>query len=356
MNYKAETGKVKKYGRTWMHDDILWCGLSGSGIGFTCMGTRVAVTIAGDDTTYGNETEGKARIAVYVNGIRVVDDMVTRREQTYEVFASTHPQQAEIQVLKISECAMSVMGIAGIETDAADGIFPLPEKKRKIEFIGDSITCGYGVDMEDPEVPFATEYEDVTRAYAYKVAQKLDADYSMVSYSGYGVISGYTEEEVPDTKELVPTYYNKVGFSYAHPYGTTELSELPWDFTQFVPQVIVVNLGTNDDSYCKDDPMRQQQFSEKYTAFLEQIRQYNPQAAVLCTVGMMGERIYPAVEEAVQQYCLDHPGSPVYAMPLTEQEKEDGLASDSHPTERTHEKAAEKVAAKIREIMEWQSI
>lgn len=49
-----------------------------------------------------------------------------------------------------------------------------------MEFIGDSITCGYGVDDPDKEHHFKTATEDVTKAYAYKTALALNADYSMV--------------------------------------------------------------------------------------------------------------------------------------------------------------------------------
>ena len=55
----------------------------------------------------------------------------------------------------------------------------LPEKPLKIEVIGDSITCGYGVDDEDENHQFTTATEDVTKAYAYKTAKALDAEYSI---------------------------------------------------------------------------------------------------------------------------------------------------------------------------------
>lgn len=59
----------------------------------------------------------------------------------------------------------------------------------------DSITCGYGVDDEDRSHQFSTKTEDATKAYAYKTAQLLNADYSLVSYSGHGVVLGYTTRE-----------------------------------------------------------------------------------------------------------------------------------------------------------------
>ncbi|MFR5051646.1 MAG: hypothetical protein ACLTCP_10230 [Ruminococcus bicirculans (ex Wegman et al. 2014)] len=71
----------------------------------------------------------------------------------------------------------------------------------------------------------------------------------------------------------------------------------PWDFSKYIPQIIVINLGTNDDSYCRDHKDRQAVFSKLYADFLAVVREKNPQAYILCTVGIMGERIFPAVEE-----------------------------------------------------------
>lgn len=76
-----------------------------------------------------------------------------------------------------------------------------------MEFIGDSITCGYGVDDEVAEHQFKTATEDVTRAYAYKTARMLNADYSMFSASGYGIITGYTEGDVKLEDQRLPQFY-----------------------------------------------------------------------------------------------------------------------------------------------------
>lgn len=347
MNYEITKENVKRIGRTYYHNQVLWCGLSGSGIAFSCKAKYIRLSFLGDDSTAGNVTEGMARFAVYAGDNRVVDDMLQKPKQEYVVWESSSYEEVTVQIIKLSECAMSTLGIGGIDAETLDGIHPLPEKKRKIEIIGDSITCGYGIDREDPLIPFETATEDVTRAYSYKVAKALDADYSMVSYSGYGLISGYTEDDTPKKNELVSAYYEKIGFSYAKPEGTIELNQLEWDFTQFQPQIIVINLGTNDDSYCQDVKERQEEFRDLYIAFLKVVRCHNPKAFILCAVGMMGERIYPYVEEAVKHYCAQTGEKQVKALRLAEQLPEDGLVSDYHPTEVTHEKAAKRITEAI---------
>ena len=85
-----------------------------------------------------------------------------------------------------------------------DGIHKAPGLAHKIEFIGDSITAGYGVDDEVKEHGFSTATEDVTKTYAYKTAAALQADYSIVAYSGHGIISGYTGDGEKNTGLLIP--------------------------------------------------------------------------------------------------------------------------------------------------------
>ncbi|WP_059041925.1 hypothetical protein [Paenibacillus rubinfantis] len=76
----------------------------------------------------------------------------------------------------------------------------------------------------------------------------------MVSLSGYGIISGYTENGEKLLTHLVPDYYEKVGKSEGKFDGTLVPQSLNWDFNKFVPDLIVVNLGTNDDSYTRTAP------------------------------------------------------------------------------------------------------
>lgn len=353
MQYWITDENVKMIGRTCMEQGVLWCGHSGSGIEFQMTGTSVTVVLVGDDTTQGNVTEGKARVGIYVNGSRIHDTMLEQPEQRFCVFQSSEPQTVTVRILKLSECAMSVMGIRDIEAETIDGIHPTAKKKHTIEFVGDSITCGFGVDLEDPDTPFQTNTEDVTHAYAYKVAEKLNADYSMVCFSGYGVLSGYTDADIRQDDQLVPTYYEKVGFSYGRPFGTMQLQDVSWNFANNQPELVVINLGTNDDSYCKDDTLKQQQFTEKYIDFLKMIRRNNPKTTILCIVGLMGGRIYPAVESAADQYRNQTAETNVYAMKLNEQLPEDGLVSCSHPTEISQEKASLAVVNKIKQIMKW---
>lgn len=344
---------VKPLGRTHPLQDSLWLCFSGSGAEFAFHGSRCEVVIAGDNNAYPSKRDELVRIAIYVDGVRVVDDMIDAKEKTYTVLDETEARDVVVRIVKLSETAMSTCGIREIRTDAAEGIRPTPAKSRRIEFVGDSITCGYGVDDEVAEHHFSTTTEDVTRAYAYRTAEMLDADYSMVSISGYGVISGYTatgEEKV--VAQQLPKFYEKLGFTYGM-YQKKIAATVKWDFSAFVPDLIVVNLGTNDDSYTLNHADRREEYRAAYVEFLKVIRRNNPDAQLLCTLGIMGDRLYPMVAQAVADYTAETGDTNIACMKFDVQKASDGYVADWHPTAVTHEKAARKLAEEIRELMGW---
>ena len=345
---------VKPLGRTRPLEDSLWLAFSGTGAEFTFHGARCEVAIAGDNNAARINDEGnKVRIAIYVDGERVVDDLIDAKEKTYTVLDAPEARDAVVRIVKLSETAMSTCGIRSVSVDAPAGIRPTAAKNRRIEFIGDSITCGYGVDDEVPENHFVTGTEDVTRAYAYRTAEMLDADYSMVSISGYGIISGYTATgEAKVTTQLIPTYYGKLGFSYGT-YQRRIVAAQPWDFSAWVPDLIVINLGTNDDSYTLNEPARQEEYRAAYVDFLKAVRRNNPDAKLLCTLGIMGDRLYPMVAQAAADYAAETGDMNIATMRFDVQLASDGYVADWHPTAVTHEKAATKLAETIRALMGW---
>lgn len=352
--YLPDDTNIRAIGRTYYDNETLWLALSGTGAEFTFTGTKAVITLVGDNiATKRNNDTNYARIAILVNGERVVDETLSGLEKTYTVIDSKEVQTSVIQVIKLSETAMSTVGIKQINVGLNDTIKPTQGKEYRIEFIGDSITCGYGVDDEDKDHHFSTETEDVTKAYAYKTAMALDADYSMFSISGYGIISGYTNGENKVSAQTIPQYYDKLGFSYGNFAGKIKVSSLDWNFNKFVPDLIVINLGTNDDSYCQNDPKKQAEYTAGYKEFLKQVRRNNPSAQILCTLGIMGDRLYPSLEKAVAEYIEETNDTKVSTMKFDVQNAEDGYAADWHPSDKTHTKAAKKLTIEIKKLMGW---
>ena len=131
-------------------------------------------------------------------------------ETTVTVFEGEEKRDAEIRLIKLSECTQSLLALQDIETDGETA--PLPDRPLRIEFIGDSITCGYGVEGKSVDEPFTTAAENAVKAYAFLTAEALNADAILTSFSGYGIVSGYTEDSaICNEDELATKYYEKEG-------------------------------------------------------------------------------------------------------------------------------------------------
>lgn len=349
--YVPNEENVKILGRAYSIDDSLWLSYSGSGAEFSFNGTKAEITIKGDDNAASeNNEDNQSRIAIYLNDERVVDDMIDSAEKSYTVFESDEAEDVTVKIVKLSETANSTCGISAITVNSKEGIKATENKDMLIEFIGDSITCGYGVDDEVKENHFSTTTEDVTKTYAYKTAELLNADYSMVAISGHGVISGYSDGKKKSAGQVMTKYYDKLGSCYGT-YNGMSAQKTDWNFSR-LPDVIVINLGTNDDSYTLNHEDRQQEFCDKYVEFIGQVRSKNPDAHIICTLGVMGDRLYPYVELAVETYKSETGDEKVYSLQLDVQSAADGYAADWHPTEATHTKTAAKLAEKIRSIIQ----
>ena len=345
---------AKQLGRTAFHSDTgtLWCSHSGTGIAFTAYGERCRITLCGDSAH--RCPISAAHYAVYTDGTLYADRRLTVRERVLDIRIS--PKGTQIRIVKLSESALSGLGIGLIRIDASSGVFgeqqgrllkPAPYQSHLIEFIGDSITCGYGVNGICGHDSFSTWTEHAEMAYAIRTAEQLSADYSLVCFSGYGILSGYTSDGTREPSRLVPPLYENVGSCFATLEDRRKIQDDLWDFRR-QPDLIVINLGTNDASYTGNDPARQAAFSEAYRDFLKTVRRLNPKAHILCTLGTMGQTLCLATEEAVQAYFAETGDDDIRFLPLAEQQPADGFGIDWHPSAVTHEKTAAVLSDDIR--------
>ena len=336
---------AKLIGRTKVIDDILWFAYSGSGAEFNFKGKKCEIVLRGD--SYASKKNDSPRYAIYVDGQIVEKKTMDAAIEKVMVVDSENVEEHVIKVLKLSE-GSTTMSIMLINCDGDAVLSPTEEKQLKIEFVGDSITCGYGVDGKLGET-FSYSNEDCTKAYAYKTAQKLDADYSLVAASGHGIITGYSNDGNKVLTQLMPTYYDKLGngdgaFLIKHNSKTEE-----WDFSKYVPDVVVINLGTNDASYTKGDKEKIEDYTVHYVEFLKLVREKNPNAKIVCVLGVMGQELCPALEDAVGRYKDETGDNEVYYLKLDQQGSE--VVVDYHPTEASHEHAAEQVSEFIKSIL-----
>ena len=343
-SYPAIAAHMKLQGRTMRDEDqITWLVQSGSAAEFTVTGTKAVLTLAGDGTALGKENH-KPRYAVYLDDQLLTDALMRTKELEIPLFESNQPRTASVKVIQLSEAGYGAVGVKHVTVTSMyqEPVQPIPPKDLRIEFIGDSITCGYGVETKSEKDSFTTGTENFTKTYAYLTARMLNADYSAVCYSGYGIVSGWTGDGRKKPDSILPKYYNLIGILPKY--------KKQWDFEHAEQNdVVVINLGTNDYSYLSPSfSSRSKEFIKGYVDFLKQVRQKNPNAYIFCTMGTMGgESVYELIEQAVGEYSAATGDTRIksYASPV--QNQEDGYGADYHPSVKTQQDSAQLLTEEI---------
>jgi len=179
-----------------------------------------------------------------------------------------------VRVMREAEAFAGVHQLLGVELGAGGAFLPPRPRPLRIEVIGDSISCGYGV-AGAGKCPFTYATERASLAYGARLATKLDADVTTVCWSGRGVLRNYDGSTVGTMPQL---------FELALP----EAPEKPWSFTAAPPpNAAVVNLGTNDFLGGAGKPLDLAAFEDAYVKFASRLRQVYPDAWLFVTTSPM---------------------------------------------------------------------
>lgn len=203
----------------------------------------------------------------------------------------------------------------------------------KLEYFGDSITngCGIGHPHEAEHTP---SLDNGYMSYAALSARMLSADYHTIAISGIGVL-----QDAMGNINGLPVHFHGV-----QGYGTPD-----WDFSQYIADGVIINLGQNDYS----NPISDDRYVEEYVAFIEDILRQYPNAYVFCCVGTMNDNYLPSVQR-VTEHFRNAGNEKVFLVDLGLILPEvEGWGSGAHPGYQTHYRMAQDLAAFISEKTGW---
>ena len=351
MNLLKNKEAYRVSGRTTWQDDVLYLGYSASFMEFSFKGTRAEAEFVTDRLDWPEIH--RAQVAVFVNGegTPVLRFPLKKERERFVLFESDKATDVTLRIMKYSEAAFNALGIAAVEVEG-EFLPPPADKSKKIEIIGDSITCGYGIEGVVDVDTFTTAQENPWNAYACRVARTLDADFSLISWSGNGIISHWIPEDVNEARNeeaLMPELYPYEDYSADLRRGKKYADFIRRDFSSYQPQLIIINLGTNDGSYTRNIPARDRAFVNGYVKFLRQVREVNPEANILCTIGVMATASKDLVGEAVARINDFGDNKVFFKEAFLQNGEVDGIGADWHPTESTQKKLAEYLVDYIKE-------
>ena len=189
-----------------------------------------------------------------------------------------------VRLEKITETQSSTGRFHGFYSD--DKPADLAKRKRRIEFIGDSFTVGYGNTSSSRECTTEEVYATTNSQLSFGplVAKHFNADYQINASSGFGIVRNYNGTS-PD-KSLLKLY----------PYTLVTPNEKYSGKWQ--PQIIMIGLGTNDFSTPLNANERwktrtdlQNDYVANYVGFVKGLHQQHPktQFILMASDQMEGE-------------------------------------------------------------------
>lgn len=331
------TPRVRFYGRTATVENGVLIPWSAGGFSVRFRGTALVATLA---TNNPQNPNARPYVKVFTDGVQTADIGLCEAAADVVLAEGLTAGEHTVTVLKRSEALQSDMTLTALSTDGEWLDAPTCDTARRIQFIGDSITTGFGVMASPEQTDFTTAEQDALTAYAMQVADALHAEAHVFAISGYAI------HRSPYGQPIPPLYRFADGAAGC---------KYPWDFDRFQPDLTVINLGTNDHAwFCNEcaahltEEERHRQIEEAYYRFLKELQGIHPHSRFLCVIGMMYAFVIEDVERAAARAAADGMDVRFQRLPLA------GEWRIGHPAPSTHKIAADILTPLIADWMGWE--
>lgn len=306
------------------------CAWSGSNVELNFYGTEASVTI---------KSTGENWFQAIVDG-NVLSPFMVNSTSTINLVNGLPNGNHKLVLWKRTEASQGEVQFLGFNFGQGKLLAPPAPLERKIEFIGDSITCAYGNEGTSRYQNFTPKNENSYLSYAAITARSLNASANIIAWSGIGLTMNYGGAGGPLIQDRYPL--------------TLPQSGVQWDFKSYIPQVVVINLGTNDFSTITPDKTK---FITNYNNLVAKVRTNYPDAHIFCTVGPM---LWGTGLESCRSYVTEVVNGfkskgdlKVHFVEYPGQSESNGYGEDWHPSLITHQLMADQLTSEIKSKLGW---
>lgn len=302
---------------------------------FSWAGSAVEFVFSGVKASAVIESDERIRFHVDVDGERR-DLWVKAGRHSYVLAAKLMLGNHHVRLTRATESFNVTTSIIGMPIVEGKLLAVPSNSTKKILFLGDSITAGYGVEGANKDCGYSLETSSVLLSYAGLTAEALQADAHYIAWSGIGVSRSYGE-----VKTINPTMSTRHHLTLAHDLTAK------WDVEQFQPDVIVVNLGTNDfwDGSGVD-------YSRAMADFLTDLENTYPKKTIYLVVSAMLKGEVRDIQEQVL-HTLAKSKAAMHVVDLGAIKVKDGLGCDHHPNMKTQKRMAEVLVGRLKREFNW---
>ena len=239
-----------------------------------------------------------------------------------------------LTICKNTEANIGYLELVGIRCRQL--LKPAPKPKRKIEFIGNSITCAAGSDAS--VVPCGKgvwqDQHNAYLGYGAVTARTVNAQYHLSAVSGIGLMYSCCNMNI-----IMPPVFDKISMRN---------DTINWNFNNYQPDIVTVCLGQNDG--IQDSAS----FCNNYISFIKQLRGHYPRAQLLLLSSPMADarlkKFMVATLTAIKNNVNVTGDKKVFTYFFSKQYHN---GCNSHPDLEEHQLIAKELTVVIKKIMKW---
>lgn len=300
---------------------------------WTCSGIEFVLNSSGGDIIFQAGSDKPCYFRAYVNGVEwknADSDYYTVDGNSKITLKNVPAGEQTIRLIKVTGILLGNAQLYNVSYKGEIVETAPVDKDVYIEFLGDSISCGWGV-VGPKDYTYAAQ--DGSLAYPYLLSQRLNVDYSILGLSGQGVIFHGTG--IPNMTD-------------AYPKSSPIRSETDLYGFDRKADVVVVNIGTNDYTYRQGAGITEQMFADAYKALLQSILDANgADCKIVCLYNTMNDTFGDAIPNVCNELGGTDAGIYSFKMNRTSMGGPAG-----HPTVEENVAYADALESFIREVIQ----
>lgn len=336
--YSSDNDGFRYTGRISFNEESAYLTWPGTSVSFSFSGRKLVLDLEDD--------KGNNYFNVIINDNQDFPLVLNTKKgrHQYDISYAINTDVSSVTLFKRTEGAEGGTFFHGVSLDSEEVLLDSAlVSKRRILFYGDSITVGMGNEAADNNRDNLASEKNHYLSYAAITARNLDAEFHSIAKSGIGFMVSWFDF-------IMPEYYDQLT-------GESN-NDSTWDFEQWQPHVVVVNLGQNDKWLIENERKlvaTPQEIQNAYEAFIRKLMRLHPDATFVCAIGSMDasrdERWPGYIDNAVNKIKVSPDNEGDSTRIYTTVFEFNGYGA--HPRVAQHHQNAEKLTSILKTVMGW---